>query len=181
MIIPITYFVIVIIVAHYFVPRDYYWVENTISEMAAQHLPNGWIMRLGFIGFGMLLIMTLISFWIDNSITWWLLVPFIIYGVAVLLTGIWSTEYKEFKAEASAFASKLHSLFAALAGIALTMTIVVNMIITQVMSFKWLHLGFVVAITLISLLFAKIPKYQGIIQRVLYLTSFIWMLWFFGK
>ena len=51
----VTYFVVVIIIAHFFMPEAYYWTQHTVSELAAQGLPNQWVMKTGFIGFGLLI------------------------------------------------------------------------------------------------------------------------------
>lgn len=45
---------------------------------------------------------------------------------------------------------------------------------------RWIHLRFVVLISMISFLFMSFPEYQGYIQRLLYASSFIWMIRYFG-
>lgn len=49
------FFVIIIILAHSLAPIEYDWKKNTISTRGAQQYKNAWIMRVGFIGFGLLL------------------------------------------------------------------------------------------------------------------------------
>lgn len=50
--IAIVYFIVIIIIAHFFAPPEYNWTQNTVSDLAAQGLKYQWIMQAGFIGFG---------------------------------------------------------------------------------------------------------------------------------
>lgn len=49
------YLVAMMITAHFFMPPEYHWLRNTVSDLAAQGLPYRRIMQLGFVGFGLLL------------------------------------------------------------------------------------------------------------------------------
>ncbi len=51
----VIFFVQIIILAHIFAPIEYDWKSNTISDLGAQQYKNAWLMRMGFIGFGVLL------------------------------------------------------------------------------------------------------------------------------
>ena len=51
----VIFFVAIIILAHFFAPIEYDWKLNTISDLGAQQYKNAWLMRMGFIGFGVLL------------------------------------------------------------------------------------------------------------------------------
>ena len=57
----VVFFVITIILAHSFAPIEYDWKQNTISDLGAQQYKNAWIMRVGFIGFGLLLCAALLG------------------------------------------------------------------------------------------------------------------------
>lgn len=54
--IAVLYVLILLIAAHLAAPEVYNWQEHSISQLAAQAYTNAWIMRLGFIGFGVLAI-----------------------------------------------------------------------------------------------------------------------------
>lgn len=59
--IAVVYFIVVIVLAHFFVPPIYDWRQNTISDLASQGHTYKWIMQAGFIGFGLLLTWGVIS------------------------------------------------------------------------------------------------------------------------
>ncbi len=178
--IAIFYFVAVILVAHYFAPNVYHWTTNTISDLAAQNYNYAWIMRVGFIGFGLLLNMgILFKFYQTKSIN----SPdvlIMIYGLAILCSGFFSTMPFDGSKDYSIMADKLHSLFAQTAGIALSIGILVYLLLSHGNE-KLIHFSFLVSVIGISALFGlskngTINIDYGIIQRLLYLVSFIWLL-----
>ena len=81
-----------IITAHFFMPPEYHWTRNTVSDLAAQGLKYQWIMQLGFIGFGLLLNCGFVCKFISAKKVFYPDVLIMIYGVAVLLSGVFNTE-----------------------------------------------------------------------------------------
>ncbi len=121
------YFVAVIFAAHFFMPPEYHWTRNTVSELAAQGLKYQWIMQVGFIGFGLLLNVGIVSKFISARKIFYPDLLIMIYGLAIL-----------------------HTIFLIFViGISITFGLAENGII---------HLG------------------RGLIQRMLYLVSFVWLL-----
>jgi hypothetical membrane protein len=177
--ISIIYFVAIIIIAHFFIPAEYNWTENTISDLGAQNYNNADIMRIGFIGFGIL-----INLGILLNIFYYKKFKFpdiliMIYGISILLTGFFSTAPFDGSINYSLTHDRLHSIFAQIAGIAFSFAIIGYLIIAQ-SSKKYFHLIFFVLVIGISALFGLsangiIPIDKGIIQRFLYFVSFIWI------
>ncbi len=176
----ILFFAVVILIAHFFTPSIYHWAINTISDLAAQNYNNAWIMRAGFVGFGVFLnIGILFKFYQTKSIN-----PadilVMIYGLAILLSGIFSTAPFDGSTDYSVTADKLHSIFAQTAGIALSIGVLVYLLSAHGNT-KLLHLLFLILIIGISALFGlskneMINIDYGIIQRSLYLVGFLWLL-----
>ncbi len=176
--ISIIYFIAVIIIAHFFAPPGYVWTRHTISELASQGHANKWIMQTGFIGFGLLLAGGLAwKFFTLGRINYPDLL-IMVYGLAILITGIFCAAPIDSSLSFSANDARLHSLFATIAGFALVGGILWYLIISP--DKRGVHLTFLVLITGISMLFGlsesgTIPIGKGIIQRGLYLVSFIWL------
>lgn len=164
--------------AHFFAPPGYVWTEHTISELAAQGHIYKWIMQAGFIGFGLLLGLALV--WKSN-----LMgrihspdLPILVYGLAILVTGIYCTAPFDPNISYSIQEAQLHSYFATLAGFALVGGTLWYLIASP--EKRSIHLVFLVLITAASMLFGlaesgTIPIGKGIVQRSLYLVSFIWL------
>ena len=177
----VIYFVVVIVIAHFFVPREYNWTKNTISDVAAQGLKNQWIMKVGFVGFGLLLNLGFIqNFFVTQKVSYPDLL-LMLYGLAILLSGFFSTEPFTKGVRFSLQESNLLSLFATVAGFAFSLGILYRMIIALTPAEKWMHAIFLILVMGTSLLFGLsengvLPLAKGIVQRSLYLVSFIWII-----
>jgi hypothetical protein len=176
----ILYFIAVILTAHFFPPSGgYHWTRNTISELAAQGHSAGWVMRAGFIGFGLLL---------AAGMGWKLVsagritgpdILIVIYGLAILVTGFCSAAPIDPDVPFSAQEALVHSRFATLAGFALVGAVLWNVLVSDPER-RGFHLLFLVLITAISMGFGladggSLPVGKGILQRLLYLVSFVWL------
>lgn len=176
----VIYFIVVIIIAHFFAPPEYNWTQNTVSDLAAQGLKYQWIMQVGFVGFGMLLNFGFVQKFIAAQKISYPDLLIMIYGLAILLSGFFSTEPFIKGVSYSVQESSLHSFFATVAGFAFTIGIFYRLITAPTSGEKWLHAVFFLLVMGTSLLFGLsengiLPVAKGIIQRSLYLVSFIWL------
>ena len=176
----VIFFVTVIIIAHFFAPPDYQWAQNTISDLAGQGLKNQWIMQTGFIGFGALLNLGFILKFVSARNVSYSDLPIMVYGLAILLSGFFSTAPIIQGEKYSEQESSLHSLFATVAGISFTMGIFYRAITAPTSAERWMHVFFLVLVMVASLLFGlcengRIQFGKGLAQRGLYLVSFTWI------
>ena len=170
-IISTTLFVVFIIVAHIFSTDNYDWTKNTISDLGSQGYDRKLIMQIGFLGFGITLTFGLIL----NGLTW-RTSPIFIYGICVALTGIFCTKPFVDIDTYSTTQSTLHSTFAQIAGVAFSIGILTQIFFTTDNNIKYIHLAFFILVIGLSATFGLLKNYQGIAQRLLYLTSFIWLI-----
>ncbi len=178
----IIFFITVIIIAQFFAQPDYLWTENTVSELAAQDHANKAIMQIGFIGFGLIFNIGLILKIIETQ---QLNVPGILlmlYGIAILITGFYSERPIDSTISYAINEAKIHSLFAMIAGFSLSFAILWNMITSASVPEKITHLIFLFLVMGFSIAYGfaengALNFGKGIIQRSLYLVSFIWLYW----
>lgn len=160
-----------ILVAHIFSLDNYDWTKNTISDLGAQGYDRKLIMQIGFLAFGLTLAFGLFL----NGLTW-RTTPILIYGLCVALTGIFCTKPFIDLATYSRINSTLHSTFAQIAGVTFSIGILTQIFFTSDNNLKYTHFGFFVLVIGLSATFGLLKNYQGISQRLLYLTSFIWLI-----
>ena len=60
--IAVAYFILIIVISHFFAPPNYSIAQNTISELASQGHAYKGIMQAGLIGFGAVLIIGVIGY-----------------------------------------------------------------------------------------------------------------------
>lgn len=177
----VIFFVVIILLAHIFAPTEYNWKFNTISDLGAQHYKNAWLMRVGFIGFGFLLSIALLWSFAHAERKNYSDLLIAVYALSVLLSGIFSTApFVETKAF-SISEDKYHSLFAQVAGIAFSFGILWHLLVYSNPNEKFIHFVFLLFVIGFSALVGLsknglIPIGLGLVQRGLYVISFIWLL-----
>jgi len=138
-------------------------------------------MQLGFIGFGLSLTIGLVS----KSVAYRKIstpdVLIMSYGLAVMLSGIFSTKPFIEGVSYSAREDMLHSLFAQAAGVFFAVAILWILLAAIDPKEKLFHAIFLVLVMGTIVVFGLeengvVHVGRGLIQRVLYFVSFIWLL-----
>jgi hypothetical membrane protein len=172
--IAVAYLVLILIAAHLAAPAAYSWKVHSISELAAQNYRNAWIMRAGFIGFGLLLAAASLVDILTHARHWVYSTPVMIYGLAILMTGFFSTAPFQ-PGTFSVTESGIHSLFARIAGFALIAAMIGNLVTAENWTARILDVAGILAVTLFSILFGTIPEIRGVFQRLLWLGGIAWI------
>ena len=180
-IIAVLYFIAVIVIAHFFVPPIYDWTQNTISDLAAQGHVYKWIMQLGFIGFGLILTAGVVHYFRQNTKRYFLLFV-AIYGLSVLVTGFFCAAAIDPSISYSVQEASVHSTFATVAGLAMSLGIFWQVVVSSNKRDRWARLIFFVLVMGISGLFGLAENHilmldKGIIQRALYLAGLTWLVY----
>jgi len=177
----VTFFIGTIVIAHFLAPNEYNWKLNTISDLGSQQYKNAWLMRTGFIGFGVLLSTgLLLSFlYADQKNYSDLLI--VIYALNVFMAGIFSAAPFTHSLMFSVDEDKLHSLFAQIAGIAFSFGILLHSSVYSSPNQKTTNFVLFALVIMFSILIGLSKKGLikiglGLLQRGLYLVSFIWLL-----
>jgi len=179
--IAVAYFIAVIVLAHFFVPPLYDWTQNTVSDLASQGHTYKWIMQTGFIGFGLLLTWGVIFHFNKNRRVYFLLFV-AVYGLSILMSGIFCTAPVDPSISYSVSESKLHSMFATIAGIAMSLGVFCQFVVSSNHRERWIRFAFFILVVGISGLFGLAENHillldKGIIQRILYLVGLTWLVY----
>ncbi len=179
--IAVVYFIAVIVLAHFFTPPHYDWTQNTISDLGSQGHTYKWIMQAGFIGFGLLLTWGVVIYFNKNRRAYFLFLV-AIYGLSILMTGIFCAAAIDPSIPYSVRDSNLHSMFATIAGIAMSLGIFLQAILSTNSRERWTRIVFFLLIGGISGLFGLAENHilaidKGIVQRFLYLVGLAWLVY----
>jgi hypothetical membrane protein len=174
-------FVVFIIVAHFFTTNPYDWRANTISELASQNYQYRWVMKIGFILFGGILAIGIINKLINGNGKLLTELPILIYGFAVLISGLYSTKPILDGIEYSELESKIHSYSAQIAGMAFSIGLLIYGFTETNTNLKIIHFVTFAFVVGFSALFGMMDSNVGIIQRIMYLGSFVWLTLFYNQ
>lgn len=177
----VVYFIAVIVLAHFFVPPMYNWTQNTVSDLASQGHTYKWIMQTGFTGFGLLLTWGVIFHFNKNNRAYFLLFV-AVYGLSILMSGIFCTAPVDPSMTYSVSEAKLHSMFATIAGIAMSLGILWQFAVSSNHRQRWTRFAFFILVIGISGLFGLAENHllmidKGIVQRILYLVGLAWLVY----
>ena len=175
--IAVIYIVVIILIAHIVVSPSYVWSENTISQLGAQSYQYSWIMRAGFIGFGSLVILGAVQRIKKTRSLWYRDLPLAIYGLGILLSGFFSAEPFIPGVAFSQPEADVHSAAAMTAGIGITIAILLYGFTDKLVIKKFIHGTAFVLVVALSALFGILSTGGGIVQRLLYIVGFAWLIY----
>jgi hypothetical membrane protein len=169
------------VIAHFFVPPHYDWTQNTISDLGSQGHVYKWIMQAGFIGFGLILTAGVVVHFRRNHRQYFLFLV-AVYGLSVLVTGFFCAAAIDPSISYSVREANVHSAFATIAGLAMSLGILWQVIVSTNGRERWMRLAFLLLVMGISGLFGLAENHileldKGIVQRCLYLVGLAWLVY----
>jgi len=191
---PVVYIAPLIVLAHLLAPEAYSWQRHSISQLAAQGYVLAWIMRAGFIGFGLLMLIIGLSRMRGGNVrvhapgasiapgAWRKQLrelPILLYGLAILLSGLFSAEPFVAGAAYSPAEAELHGLFATTAGLALSAAMLLYALSDAPAGRRVIHVIALALTFVLSFAFLVVasPAVTGITQRLLWVVGFAWLLY----
>jgi hypothetical protein len=157
-------------------PADYNWVSNSISESGAQQLTGAWVTRLGFISFGLGVILTALVNWsIWKSFGAWLLSGF---GFLMLTVAAFSTKQWDASIPFNEIENTLHSLSASVMGFFYGIGVLLVILAEKNASLALKVLGWIAVVTSIAMpiLVGVVPEFGGVFQRLMFAIAITWFI-----
>jgi hypothetical protein len=138
-------------------------------------------MQAGFIGFGLLLTWGVVFHFNKNRRAYFLILV-AVYGLSILMSGIFCAAPIDPSMSYSATESELHSMFATLAGVGMSLGIVMQVVMSVSDRERWMRIAFLLLVVGVSGLFGLAENHilqldKGIIQRILYLVGLAWLVY----
>lgn len=163
-----------LLLAPLFMPEGYSWIANTTSESAAQGLEYAWVARMGFLLFGLAVL------WLASAAghTWGWLVVWMHIGFGVMMLATAAFSHKPFLPGVpfDPVEDFLHSFTATVMGFAFSFGVFARFLqrgkgpgISGL-----LDLAVIGAAIFIPLWMVWQPGMSGLVQRVMFLLSYVW-------
>ena len=161
-------FILAVLLGPLYTVNGYSIVTNLVSELGAQHTPNNFIMICAFITLGMGIVIDGVRMFQTP------LLPFILFGVAMVIVGIFPHKPLDASQSFNIMYHNLHGIVASIAGTAITVGFIWQGFRTRggqrVICFYMALIA-----TILPILMLSISGYKGIIQRVMYLHILGWL------
>ncbi len=157
--------------------ENYSILSNTTSHLGAQKAPFNWIMNGGFIALGIVTI-----FYGKERTANYPIAKVLIYVFGISLIGTALFQHRPLTGEeANMIVDAFHSIFATSTGFSFSILAIVTYFILIEPKDKALAIALAVIAILIPILMQAIPSYQGLLQRLMFILAFTWLLYTFYK
>jgi hypothetical protein len=155
-------------------PAGYDWVSQTTSESGAQALVGAWVARLGFLTFGLAVLLL----GTQARDVWWRGALWLHMGFGVALTATAAFSHRPWLADVpfDALEDTLHSIAATGMGFAFAGGVVARFVQRrrQRTPAAGLDVVAILAATLLPLAMWAIPSRDGLLQRTMMLVAYVW-------
>jgi membrane-bound ClpP family serine protease len=139
-------------------------------------------MQAGMIGFGALIVVAVGAALLRAKKMLTPLLPIALYGLAVLLCGFYCTAPIDPAIPYSVSEARIHSLFATIAGLSLSLAILWSAFASRDRRKRLAHVALLITVIGLSALFNLAESDStnigtGTVQRLLYLSGFVWLVY----
>jgi hypothetical protein len=162
-----------VVLGPFFSDPNYSSLSNTLSELAGQNMPAAWIMRLGFVAFGLSVIVAVVLRFRALSIAVGL--PLVGFGAAMIAAAIWSNLPIDADLGGSREEDTLHSVAASAMGFCFAGATLAQLWRLGFPSSDWLSWLGLGASVVLPLGMATWPDVDGALQRMMFAISFVWI------
>ena len=165
---------VLLAVAPLLMPASYSWIDNGISESAAQGVDGSWAARMGFLVFGLAVI------WLSSlrAMVWQPVGRLLHLGFGICMLAVAAFSSKPWAPDAVYLTSEdlLHSVFASIMGFAFIVgtTAVLMARRSQTGRVAWFDATAVAATSGLSLGMGAFPDISGSLQRLMFLVAYGW-------
>ena len=167
----------VMFILPFYSTEGYLLFKNTTSQLGAQSTPNAWIMNLTFFLLGIASIIEG-GMYLKNYCFQKILIT--IFGLGLMFTAYFHHAPIIEDIPYSIFEDKMHSIFASVVGFSFTIfSISVAFIEKEIKKKRMLSFFIGIIATGLSLLMFNVPDYAGLWQRLIFILSFAWLIYFF--
>ncbi|QSX09433.1 DUF998 domain-containing protein [Alkalibacter rhizosphaerae] len=157
---------------------EYRILLNTTSHLGAQHAPLAWIMNATFLLLGSA---TILSGWRAFNGYWFQRIALIVFGLALMGTGIFQHRPIVEGLSFNMLEDQLHSIFASVVGTAFTLFAISVAFIEKEKEDRIGAILMGLASILLSLLIFRVSSLAGIWQRAMFFLAFGWMVLLFER
>ena len=166
--------VVALLLAPLLMPSSYDWIRHTTSESGAQGIAGAWLARLGFVLYGMAVLLL-----VSVKKAWGAASRFIhsLFGLGMIGNAIFSSQTWLSELPFDAMEDTLHSWMSGLVGTAFTVGVLVvffqrNRSDGLAKLFDMVAVLVSVVVTLI--MFSDVEGIAGFVQRVMFAVSYLW-------
>lgn len=155
--------------------EGYSVLKNTTSHLGAQNAPYAWVMNVVFFMLGAVCIL---EGWLHLNRFWFQKLILTVFGLGLILTGIFQHAPINPGIPFNALEDSLHSVMATVVGFSFTILAFSAIFIAKSHISRFLALFSGCMAVIFSVLMFSLTDFTGILQRLMFIFSFAWLIFF---
>jgi Protein of unknown function (DUF998) len=153
-------------------PSGFSWLRHSTSEQAGQQMPGAWIMRAGFVAYGLATLSAALLVWRTRTLVRGALA---LFGLGLIGTAIWSNAPIVPDLSADMHEDCLHSVASGVVGTAFAAACAARLFAPGGSRYDFLAwAGLVVSVTF-PWAMGEWPEFRGALQRAMFAFSFVFV------
>ena len=176
----LAYFAAILLVAQHLAPREYSPRRHTISQLASQGYERKRLMQAGFFVYGVMISVALVGIMEQSAGPLYRDIPHLIYGVALVPTGIYCSLPFARGLRFSRREARLHAAWAKVSAGAFGLGIAVHAVVCDGVEGRVFHLVSLAIYVAGALWFGRTRTRMGAAQRLMYAYGSVWLVATYG-
>ena len=156
-----------------YAPAVFDWMRHTTSEQAGQNMPGAWIMRAGFVAYGL---GTLTAIALTRTPRPVARAALAVFGAGLIGTALWSNLPVDPALQGDQFDNWLHSIASGIVGTGFAAACAARLFLPGGTPRDALAWGGLVVAVLVPLAMGAVPEFRGLLQRLMFVYSFAFVL-----
>ena len=154
-------------------PAGFDWMRHTTSEQAAQHLPGAWVMRTGFVAYGL---GTAAAMFLSLRSRRAVRGALLLFGLALIGTAVWSNAPILGLGPADMAEDRTHSIMSGIVGTVFALACAASIFAPGGYRRDLLAWVGLIAAVAIPLAMGQADNTRGLLQRAMFAISFAFVL-----
>lgn len=163
---------VAILIGPLFSPPEFSWIHHSTSEQAGQHVAGAWIMRVGFVGYGLGTLLAALANW---SVRPFVRAALVLFGLGLIGTAVWSNASILPNVSSDMHEDWLHSVASGIVGSAFAIACAFRLFApggSRRDVLAWV--GLIISVV-IPLAMGAWPDFRGLLQRTMFGISFVFV------
>ena len=153
-----------------FSPAEFSWLHHSTSEQAGQQLAGAWIMRIGFVAYGLGPLSAAILDWNTRPLV---RLALIFFGLGLVSTAVWSNASILPAVSSDMREDLIHSVASGIVGTAFALACAARIFAPSGSMRDVLAWTGLIASMAIPLAMTEFADYRGLLQRAMFAISFL--------
>jgi MFS family permease len=156
-----------------FSPPEFSWLHHSTSEQAGQRLAGAWIMRAGFVGYGLGTLLAALADWPTRP---FVRAALVLFGLGLIGTAIWSNASILPIVQSDMHEDWMHSVASGIVGTAFAAACAARLFGPRGVRSDTLAWAGLIMAVVVPIAMGVVPDLRGLLQRTMFAVSFVFVI-----